>query len=305
MTTDPNSSSAGTGDIEQVASVVDVDWLDAQGRGDDVVVVDATVHLPDTGRDARAEYLGGHIPGAVFFDLAKIADSDNPLPRKAPPKEVFAEKVGQLGIGDHTHVVAYDALGLYSAARVWWLFRLFGHPKVSVLDGGLKEWTAHGRPLASGNETRLPVHFSVRERLNLLATWQDTLGAANGDGHQILDARTAGRFAGTEEDRYPGTRPGHIPRSLNLYWGELLDPERRTLLPVEEIDRKLRDAGLDPAGHSAGTLLTCGSGLTACILALGMDLTGRSQWRVYDGSWDEWGRRHDLPVESAPPTSPE
>lgn len=275
--------------------IVSAEWLQQHLRDPKLRVVDATVHLPDLNRNARAEYLAGHIPGALFFDLERIADPDNPLPRKFPPREVFAREVGALGIDNDTHVVAYDTPGLYSAARVWWLFRHYGYDRVSVLDGGFKAWTAAGLPVEAGEVAASATTFVPGRERGLLARWPDVLRAAQEGGSQILDARTAGRFAGTETDRYPGARPGHIPNSRNLYWANLLDPATRKLLPVEEIGKRITQAGI---ALGEPVTLTCGSGLTACILALGLHLTGRDDWRVYDGSWDEWGRKHELPVES-------
>ena len=276
--------------------VVGTDWLNQNFRNPLVRVVDATFHLPDTGRNAREEYLAEHIPGALFFDLERIADPDNPLPRKIPSRDRFAQEVGVLGIDNRTHVVAYDTLGLYSAARVWWLFRQYGYDNVSVLDGGLKAWKAANLAVEAGDVTALPRTFVPGEPRNLLALWPDVLKSSKDRETQILDARTAGRFAGTEMDRYPGTRPGHIPNSVNLYWADLLEPDTRKLLPPDVIRERIAKAGITP---ERPVTLTCGSGLTACILALGLHLTGRDDWRVYDGSWDEWGRRSDLPVESA------
>jgi len=276
--------------------VVGTDWLNQNLRNPLVRVVDATFHLPDTGRNAREEYLAEHVPGALFFDLERIADPDNPLPRKIPSRDRFAQEVGVLGIDNRTHVVAYDTLGLYSAARVWWLFRHYGYDNVSVLDGGLKAWKAANLAVEAGEVTALPRTFVPGEPRNLLALWPDVLKSSKDRETQILDARTAGRFAGTEMDRYPGTRPGHIPNSVNLYWANLLEPDTRKLLPPDVIRSRIAKAGITP---ERPVTLTCGSGLTACILALGLHLTGRDDWRVYDGSWDEWGRRSDLPVESA------
>ena len=275
--------------------VVNAQWLSEHLHDPSIRVADASVHLPDTGRNARAEYLKEHIPRAVFFDLEKIADPANPLPRKIPPRERFAEEVGALGMDNRTHVVAYDTPGLYSAARVWWLFRHFGYDNVSILDGGMKAWKALELPLEAGEFSVPPTRFVPGESRNLAAYWPDVLAASQGGERFILDARTPGRFAGTEVDRYPGARPGHIPHSANLYWADLLDAKARTLLPADELRRRFAAAGIT---SDKPVTLTCGSGLTACILALGLHLTGNDDWRVYDGSWDEWGRRADLPVEA-------
>lgn len=277
-------------------AVVSAHWLAEHGDQPHVRIVDATVHLPDTGRDAQAEYLLEHIPGAVFFDLSVIANPENPLPRKFPPKDVFIREVSKLGIDNQTHVIAYDTPGLYSAARVWWLFRQYGYDHVSILDGGLKSWKAQGLPLASGQVESKSTQFDVHHERDLLALWQDVLAISANPEEQLLDARTAGRFAGTELDRYPGARPGHIPNSLNLYWADLLNANTRELLPLDQIRERLTQVGID---LNKPVTLTCGSGLTACILALGLHLIGKDDWKVYDGSWDEWGRRHELPVATS------
>lgn len=275
--------------------VVSVQWLHENLDNPAIRIVDATLHLPDTGRDAHAEYAAAHIPGAVFLDYARVADPDNPLPRKFPPPQRFADEIGALGIDNRTHVVAYDTLGLYSAARAWWLFRQYGYDHVSILDGGLKEWKAQGFPVEAGEVHVARRTFVPGAQRDLLARWSDVKKASEAHA-QILDARTPGRFAGTEQDRYPGTRSGHIPNSRNLYWADLLDPHTRKLLPREAIRSRIEAAGIV---LDAPVTLTCGSGVTACILALGLHLDGHDDWRVYDGSWDEWGRRADLPVESS------
>lgn len=272
--------------------MVSAAWLADHLSDPNLVVVDGTIHLADTGRDAAAEYAAEHIPGALFFDLSKIADPDNPRPRKVPPRDLFAREVGALGISNASHVVAYDTPGLYSAARVWWLFRLYGYDNVSVLDGGLKNWKAEGRPVDGDPVTPVPATFVPGETRDLLALKADVLEASR-TGGQILDARTPGRWAGTEVDRYPGARPGHIPNSLNLYWADLLDPQTRRLLPADAMRARFAQAGLD---MDEPAQLSCGSGLTACILAIALQQLGKDDWQVYDGSWDEWGRDHDMPV---------
>lgn len=275
-------------------AVIQAEWLFERLNDKNICVVDATVHLPDTGRDAAEEFLAEHIPGSIFFDLSVIADPNNPLPRKVPEKSFFEQKVSELGINNETHIIAYDTLGLYSAARVWWLFRLYGYDNVSILDGGLKNWKQLGFPVDADIRIITPAHFVGGTDRKLLARKSEVLKQST-ENHQILDARTPGRFAGTEMDRYPGTRPGHIPGSKNLYWSDLLDKESRRFLPLREIQEKIEKAGIT---LDQPVTLTCGSGLTACILALGLHLCGINNWKVYDGSWDEWGRDHKLPVAS-------
>lgn len=282
---------------ELISPVVSSRWLAKHLDDPTLRIVDATLLLPDTGRHARSEFLQRHIPGARFFDFERVADPDNPLPRHFPDSHHFAAEIGALGIANETHVIAYDTHGLYSAARVWWLFRQYGCDQVSILDGGLKAWCANGLPLESGDvdvSTAKAIFVPGAQR-DLLARWPDVLTATQSVTSQILDARTAARFAGTARDRYPGTRNGRIPNSRNLYWGQLLDTQTQCLLPQAELRGRFEAAGID---YSQPVILTCGSGFTACILALGLHLTGKDDWRVYDGSWDEWGRRADLPIES-------
>lgn len=275
--------------------VVSAHWL-AKHLDDPVLrVVDATLLLPDTGRHAHSEYLEGHVPGAAFFDFERVADPTNPLPRHFPDTQHFAAEIGALGISNDTHVIAYDTHGLYSAPRVWWLFRQYGFDRVSVLDGGLKAWCAAGLPLESGDTPTIQKEFVPGAPRGLIAGWTDVLAAIQTDGIQILDARTPERFSGADADRYPGTRNGRIPKSRNLYWAQLLDEQTRLLLPQDQLRARFEAARID---YDRSVILTCGSGFTACMLALGLHLTGMKDWKVYDGSWDEWGRRADLPIET-------
>ncbi len=264
---------------------------------DRVVAVDATYHLSNLGRDARAEYRDAHIPGAVFFDIDDIAD---PRPRAGlthmlPDSAVFSDKVGALGIGNDTQVVAYDTRGLYSAARVWWMFRVFGHARVSVLDGGLPAWLAAGGAVESGEVTRTARKYAApAPRLELVRDWIAVREALADDSAQVVDARNAARYAGRETDPYPNVRSGgHMPGALSLPWERLLTGAVR--MPDAAATRaRFEAAGLD---WNRPVIATCGSGVTACILALALDEAGKRDWAVYDGSWAEWGARRDTPIE--------
>ncbi len=251
-----------------------------------VVLLDGSHHLPAAGRDAGAEFLEAHIPGARFFDIDGWADKASDLPHMLPDARVFALAMGAMGIGRGDEVVVYDTVGTTGAARVWWTFRAFGHERVSVLDGGLPKWRAEGRPVEAG--------YAAEARPELVRARDDMLANIASRAEQVLDARSAGRFAGTEPEPRAGMRSGHIPGSLNLPYTELLDPASRTFRDREALRAAFEAAGLDLDKPVA---TTCGSGITAAVLALGLFELGRVDAAVYDGSWSEWGSREDTPVE--------
>ncbi|WP_343714112.1 3-mercaptopyruvate sulfurtransferase [Inquilinus sp.] len=279
-------------------TIVSTSWLADHLDNPDVRIVDATYHLPGTNRDAAAEFAEAHIPGAVFFDVDDIAapESKAPggLPHMLPPPELFAERMADLGIGNDSFVVCYDVHGLMSAARAWWMLRAFGHDGVAVLDGGLPAWKAEGRPLESGMPTPVPARFTAHFRPALLRSKAEILAGRVGT---VIDARARERFEGTAPEPRPGLRGGHIPGALNLPFGELLDPATKRLLPPEAIAARFAAAGLPERGPVTAS---CGSGITACVLALGLHRIGREDAAVYDGSWAEWGMPGDTPVETGP-----
>jgi thiosulfate/3-mercaptopyruvate sulfurtransferase len=273
---------------------VTTQWLATHLGEPDVRVVDGTWHMPQAKRDARAEFEAAHIPGAVFFDIDAIADRASSLPHMLPSAAQFAAAVGELGIGNGHRIVVYDVRGVVSAARVWWTFRAFGHDDVAVLDGGLRKWRAEGRPVESGSAAPTHGAFTARLRPELVRDVEAMRANVARRTVQVLDARSAGRFAGTEPEPRAGLRGGHIPGSLSLPYETLYRPDG-TLKPPNELREAVTAAGVD-LGRPVVT--TCGSGVTASVLALALYLIGRRDVAVYDGSWSEWGSRSDTPVET-------
>ena len=275
--------------------LVSTGWLADRIGTEGLRVVDGSWYLPTSGRDARAEYLAGHLPGAVFFDLDAISDGGSVLPHMLPSARQFAEQVGELGIGANDEVVVYDGSGAnMSAARVWWMFRAFGHVRVAVLDGGLPKWRAEGRTLERGDVSLLPARFTAREIAEgTVRDLASVLRSRERGDEQIVDMRSAGRFSGEEPEPRPGLRGGHIPGSSNLPFNSLVQADG-TLLPSEALRHRITAAGVDPARP---IVATCGSGVSACALILALYRLGHDRVALYDGAWAEWGGRDDTPVE--------
>jgi len=279
-------------------ALVTTAWLADHLDDPAVVVLDGTYHLPTAKRDADAEFPEGHIPGAQRFDIDAVCDPADPLPHMVPTAEAFAAAVGALGISNDTLVVVYDVYGLQSAARTWWMFRLFGHDKVAVLDGGLPKWTAEGRTLETGQAKPRPAAVFVPSlRPDLVKSRADVLAAIDDADVQIVDARAAGRFTGEEPEPRPGMRSGHIPGSRSLPFTTLLAKETREVLSADDLAARFDAAGLDPAKP---VIASCGSGVTACVIALAAHRLGHPDMAVYDGSWSDWGSRADTPIDSGP-----
>ena len=275
-------------------SLVSTEWLAEHLEAPDVRVVDGSWHLPTEERDPKADYAAQHIPGAVFFDIDEISDTASELPHMLPSPEKFSSRARKLGLGDGVRIVVYDGGNMMAAARVWWMFRVFGHEDVSVLDGGMAKWLAEERVV--NDEAVIPRERHLTARMNtfLVRDWQQMLANIDSGREQVVDARSAGRFTAEEPEIRPGLRGGHIPGSRNLPYSSLLNDDR-TVKDNTALKAAFADLGIDT---SKAVTTTCGSGISACFLALALDLISANKVAVYDGSWTEWGSRDDTPVET-------
>ena len=275
--------------------LTETDELARELDAPDLVIIDASWHMPAENRNAYEEYLAEHIPGAIFFDIDEIADTKSGLPHMLPPPEKFSSRMRSMGIGDGSRIVVYDSAGLFSAARVWWTFRVMGVDDVSVLNGGLPKWKREGRPLESGPpRNRTARHFTARRNLDLVRDVSDIKALLKDRSAEIVDARAADRFAGKAPEPRPGLRSGHIPGSHNLPYAKLLNKDG-TFKTGPEIERLFEEAGVD---LTKPVVASCGSGITASVLALGLAEIGHRRAAVYDGSWSEWGADQNLPIET-------
>ena len=273
-------------------TLVSTEWLARHLTDPDLRVLDASWYLPDAGRKALAEYHAAHIPGARFFDLDEIADLRSALPHMAPPPEKFISRLRAMGVGDGHQVVVYDGSGLFSAARVWWLFRLMGKTDAAVLDGGLPKWQAEGHPLEDTAPVIRDRHMTVQRQAHLIKDVTQVAAASKLADHEILDARGPGRFRGDAPEPRPGLRPGHIPGAKNVYFRDLLSGDG-TLKPQTALRAAFAEAGVDLLRP---VITSCGSGVTAAIINLALERLGHRNHALYDGSWAEWGMYGDLKV---------
>lgn len=274
--------------------LVTTEWLAGALGTPGLVVFDATKYLPNEPKDGNAEYLRAHIPGARFFDIDRVADTDTDLPHMVPTSGRFAKLMSELGVSNDSRVVFYDQKGLASAARGWWLMSLFGHDEAAVLDGGLPKWIAERRPVGDGQGAAPPPGSFVPDfRARQLRGIGDVLRNVLSRQELVLDARAAGRFTGSVPEPRAGMRSGHIPGSASVPYTDLLNADG-TFRPAGEVRARLEAAGVD---GKKPVVTSCGSGVTACILTLGLRVAGFPEGAVYDGSWTEWGGRADTPIE--------
>ena len=263
----------------------------------DLIILDGSWHLPTANRDAKKEYLAEHIPGALFFDIDDLSDEKSSLPHMLPSTVKFASRMKKMGVGDGARIVVYDTTGIFSAARVWWTFRAMGHRDVAVLNGGLRKWKAEGRPLEDGPPAkRSERHYTPLQNTEIIRDLDEMQTLLRKSGTQIVDARPAGRFEGLDPEPRPGLRGGHIPGSKNVPSQDLLNADG-TLKSAAELGKLFENVGIDV---SRPVVTTCGSGVTASMLALALAVLGQTNAAVYDGSWAEWGQENGLPVETGP-----
>jgi thiosulfate/3-mercaptopyruvate sulfurtransferase len=283
-------------DYAQPDALVSTQWLQDHLTAPDVRLVDASWHLPSRGRNARQEYNEVHIPGAVFFDIDEIAATGEGIaPHMLPPPEKFASRVRKMGLGNGNRIVVYDSTGLAcAAARVWWMFRYFGHRDVSVLDGGLPKWIAEGRATEDLPPVPRDRHFLPRVNTLLARDYHQLRANISTSKELVIDARSHDRFVGKGIEPWPVKHVGHIPGAVNVPYTDLINPEDGTMLSADALTKRFAEAGVTP-GRTV--VASCGSGVTACVVAFALHLVGHSDYAVYDGSWAEWGNRPDAPVE--------
>ena len=273
-------------------TLVSTAWLAEHLTDPDLRILDASMYLPGVNRDAKAEYKAAHIPGARFFDIDDVSDHGSQLPHMVPPVEKFMSLMRSMGVGDGHQVVVYDGAGLFSAARVWWLFKLMGQNDVAVLDGGFPKWQAEGRPTDDMPPIIRDRHMMVRRQNHLVKDVTQVASASKLGDYEIIDARSRARFRGEAPEPREGLRSGHIPGSKNVFFQTLLN-EDGTLKTPKDIQKIFEDAGVD---LQKPAITTCGSGVTAAVLCLGLHLIGKTDYAVYDGSWTEWGQFATLPI---------
>lgn len=277
--------------------LVTTEWLADHLHEPWLRVVDASMYLPNAGRDARAEYTENHIPGAIFADIGFLSDETGTYPHTMPSAGTLASRLGSLGIGSNHAIVVYDTSGQnYSAPRVWWLLHIFGHKHVAILDGGMQKWVTEGRPTSSNVSTLPPASFEAQldeSRLRDISFMRDNV---NSRADQVVDARSLGRFEATEPEPRPGLRGGHIPGSKSVHFAKLVNPDG-TLRKADELRAIISDAGLDT---SKTIVASCGTGVTACAVLFALHTLGDTNTALYDGSWTEWASAADTPVETGP-----
>ena len=275
--------------------LIEIDWLKKNLNDPQIKIIDGTWHMPTSGLNAFEIFKEKHIPNAIFIDLEEISNQSTNLPHMMPDKNYFSKKISSLGINNNNHLVIYDMYGMFSAARIWFMFKAFGHKKVGILNGGFPAWINSGGKISDKINKLKPTTYKADLNKSLIVNYREVFDSLSNNKYQIIDARSPDRFSGISEEPRPGIKSGHIPKSKNLYFNDLIDPDTKKFIKKEEIGNLIKKSGID---IKKDIICSCGSGVTACILKFGLELLNENKnIKIYDGSWSEWGTKEDSPCE--------
>ena len=277
--------------------LIEIDWLKENLNDPQIKIIDGTWPMPTRGLNAFEIFKEKHIPNAVFIDLEEISNQNSNLPHMMPEKDYFSKKISSLGINNNDHLVIYDMYGMFSAARIWFMFKAFGHEKVSILNGGFPAWIDSDGEISDQINKLEPSNYKADLNKSLIVNYKEVFDNLSSNKYQIIDARSPDRFSGISEEPRPGMKSGHIPKSKNLYFNDLIDPDTKKFVTKEKIENLIKKVGID---INKDTVCSCGSGVTACILKFALELLDKNKnIKIYDGSWSEWGTKEDSPCEKS------